>query len=558
MPGEATIQTPERSPKGTGTAPELLMGKVLVVDDELPNRAYLRKLLEKRGCTVIEAPNGEEALVVSRAESPDIVLVDVMMPGWSGYEVCQRMKRDPLCRDIPVIMVTGRTDIEDVEQGFVAGAFDYIRKPYNPRELVARVRNSLNLKRSNDALRLWKQRMSRELEVAGALQRKLFSTSSLFGPGYEVHLAYQPSDAVGGDVFDVLPLPDGGLCVYAGDVAGHGVAPAMVASLLKAIIPEAVRDFAARGPAVVCREIEARFRHHVENPELYATLFLAILTPHDNRWCCLNCGHPDPILLSREGVDQSGLLSGRGDMPIGFVFSSVDARSPDQEVVAPALPGAKLMLITDGLFESRQWTTGEQCGPARLAETCLGVLRDPRMINPSQAVFDAVRQKGFALLEDDCSAVTVERVDPATVRLETYIPATLNAVADIAASADRLLRAEGWPEESAGRVQLALMEHGTNVVKHSRLPPGSTIFVQVRVVGLVCRILCRDRGCEWDFAGRLAASRGMPSDRESGYGLGIIQAVSAYREFSRRGDENVAFFAILRENDMATFKDANA
>lgn len=547
---EAARRPPEQAPAGPAprsSADEALAGRVLVVDDQILNRVYLRKLLAARGCEVTEAPDGATALAQIRKEPPDLALVDVVMPGESGYEVCRRMKADPLSQDIPVIMVTARTDIEDVEEGFIAGAFDYIRKPFNPRELIARVRNALDLKRSNEALRLWKQRMSRELEVAGSLQRKLFSTNPLFGPEFEVHMAYQPSHTVGGDVFDALPLPDGGLCVYAGDVAGHGVAPAIVASLLKAIITEATRDLAAFGPAAVCREIQSRFRYHVENPELYATLFLAILSPDRERWTCMNCGHPDPILVQPDGTDVSECLSGGGDTPIGFASSGREPYAADRQVTAPAACGSKLLLITDGLFEARQRDTGEQCGADRLAQIGRRVLRDACAINPAAAVFEALRAEGFELREDDCSALTVERIDPATVRLETQIPLALQAVAETAAQVDRLLRKEGWSEEAAGAAQLAVTEHGTNVVQHGRAPAGSHLFFQLRLTGPVCRMLFKDPGHEWDLTGRLEAMRQLPMDREHGRGLGIIEAVSSHAEFFRRENENIAFVAISRE-----------
>lgn len=538
----------DRRGAGGRATEKVLIGRVLVVDDEVANRAYLRKLLTERGCEVQEAANAGSALELARENPPDLALVDVVMPGVDGYEVCRRMKESPLTQDIPVIMVTAQTDIQDVENGFVAGAFDYIRRPFNPRELIARVRNALDLKRSHEALRVWKRRMSRELEVAGFLQRKLFSTNPLFGSAVEVHLAYQPSLSVGGDVFDALPLPDGGLCVYVGDVAGHGVAPAIVASLLKAIINETAREFAGYGPAAICREIQSRFRYYVGNPELYATLFFGILSPDRGWWTCMNCGHPDPILVSANGTDQSNLLTGGGDVPIGFSFKGDDSYATDRQVDAPAAPGSKLLLVTDGLLESRQQDTGVACGEARLAAIARRVLADPRMINPARAILDTLHAEGFLLSEDDCSVVVVERIDPATIRMETQIPLQLNAVADVAAQLSRTLQAEGWSDEAAGAAQVALMEHGTNVIRHGRAPADSTMFFRMRLTGPICRMMIQDRGREWDAADRLATAQRLPMDRENGRGLGIIHAVASHVEFFRRENNNIAFFAIPRQD----------
>ncbi|MFZ4395435.1 MAG: ATP-binding SpoIIE family protein phosphatase [Kiritimatiellia bacterium] len=530
------------------TAEKTLLGRVLVVDDEFANRAYLRLLLAARGCEVVEAPDGEAALAMVRKDPPDLALVDVVMPGGNGYDVCRRMKEDPRTQDIPVIMVTAQTGIEDVEQGFVVGAFDYIRKPFQPRELIARVRNALDLKRSNEALHLWKRRMSRELEVAGSLQRKLFSTDPLFDATVEVHMAYQPSLHVGGDVFNALPLPDGGLCVCVGDVAGHGVAPAMISALLKAIINEAVREFAAAGPAAICRAIQSRFRHDVQNPELYATLFLGILSPDRRRWTCMNCGHPEPLLVGADGADFSAQLNGRGGTPIGFSFDSSDDYEEAMQTEASAVPGSKLMLVTDGLIESRHQDTGEPCGEARLAGIGRRVLADPCAINPAAAILETLRAEGFPLSEDDCSVVVVERIDPASIGMEMQIALDLPAVAGAAAQLDRVLQGAGWSGERAGAAQLALMEYGTNVIRHGRAPVGSTIAFRMRLTGPVCRMTFRDQGRAWEMAEHLVSSQSLPMDRENGRGLNIIHAVSHHVVCFRRENNNIAFMAILRQD----------
>jgi anti-sigma regulatory factor (Ser/Thr protein kinase) len=260
----------------------------------------------------------------------------------------------------------------------------------------------------------------------------------------------------------------------------------------------------------------------------------------------MNCGHPDPILVTADGADVSGQLTGRGGMPIGFSSDDDEAYAADTQVEAAALPGAKLMLVTDGLIESRQQDTGAPCGEERLAAIGRRVLADPCAIDPAAAIFDALRAEGFPLSEDDCSVVVVERIDPATVRLETQIELDLSAVAETAAQVDRILQGAGWSGEASGAAQLALMEHGTNVIRHGRAPAGSTIAFRMRLTGPVCRMTFRDQGREWDMAERLAAAQSLPTDRENGRGLSIIHAVSLHVDFFRRENNNIAFFAIPR------------
>jgi CheY-like chemotaxis protein len=178
------------SEKTTSQVVQHLSGRVLVVDDELPNRLYLRKLLEARECEVFDAASGGEALTVAFKQLPDLILVDVIMPEMSGFELCDKLRKEPRTSHIPLIMVTAKSKIEDIETGFELGAMDYIRKPFNPRELILRVGNALALKRSNDALTIWNKRVARDLELAGAIQRSLFSDVPHFSHRFEARSVF--------------------------------------------------------------------------------------------------------------------------------------------------------------------------------------------------------------------------------------------------------------------------------------------------------------------------------------------------------------------------------
>ncbi len=114
--------------------------KILVVDDEADIRDVLKITLEAENYEVIEAENGEEALKAIQTKSPNLVLLDYKMPRMDGREVCRRIKKDILLRHLPIIMVTGKGDISDKIDGIEAGADDYIVKPFEPKELLARIR----------------------------------------------------------------------------------------------------------------------------------------------------------------------------------------------------------------------------------------------------------------------------------------------------------------------------------------------------------------------------------------------------------------------------------
>jgi diguanylate cyclase (GGDEF)-like protein/PAS domain S-box-containing protein len=117
-----------------------------VVDDEPTNIDILQAMLETEGFGVVSASGGEQALQIARRQPIDLVLLDVMMPGLSGYDTCRRLKADPVTREIPIIFVTAKSSAADVVEGFDAGAVDYVPKPFRHGEVCARVRTQLKLR----------------------------------------------------------------------------------------------------------------------------------------------------------------------------------------------------------------------------------------------------------------------------------------------------------------------------------------------------------------------------------------------------------------------------
>jgi putative two-component system response regulator len=127
-------------------------GRILVVDDDRANRRLMTRLLERAGHAVISTQDGGSAFAVVKHERPDLVLLDVIMPGISGFDVCRMLKRDPSTRLTPVVLVTALTGSHDRIHGLEAGADDFLSKPVNAEELEARVRSLVRLKRHTDDL----------------------------------------------------------------------------------------------------------------------------------------------------------------------------------------------------------------------------------------------------------------------------------------------------------------------------------------------------------------------------------------------------------------------
>lgn len=128
------------------------MKKILVVDDQKDNVFVLQERLTREGFEVLSAFDGPTCLTMASEESPDLILLDVMMPGMSGFEVCKKLTANEETKLIPVLLVTALTEAEDLKEGFQAGAFDYIKKPFNRVELIARIKSALSFRESQKVL----------------------------------------------------------------------------------------------------------------------------------------------------------------------------------------------------------------------------------------------------------------------------------------------------------------------------------------------------------------------------------------------------------------------
>ena len=126
--------------------------KVLVVDDNVQNLELLVAYLDVLACEVSTAVDGIEALEKVRQFSPDLILLDIMMPRMSGFEVCRKLKSDPRTRDVPIIMVTALNELGDIEQGVECGTDDFISKPVNRLEMITRVRSLLRVRHLKNEL----------------------------------------------------------------------------------------------------------------------------------------------------------------------------------------------------------------------------------------------------------------------------------------------------------------------------------------------------------------------------------------------------------------------
>lgn len=136
------------------------MEKILVVDDSPGNIRIVAAMLQPN-YNILAANNGVRAIKIAEDTQPDLILMDVMMPDMDGFTVCETLKKNPNTKDIPIIFITAKTELDDIVKGFSIGGCDYISKPFNPEELLVRVNTHIELKRSKELL----QKYIHELEL---------------------------------------------------------------------------------------------------------------------------------------------------------------------------------------------------------------------------------------------------------------------------------------------------------------------------------------------------------------------------------------------------------
>jgi len=205
---------------------ELSESRVLVVDDSEANVDVLVEALRGEYKLSV-AMDGEAALRAIEKNPPDIVLLDIMMPGIDGYEVCRRIRANEAWHDLPVMFLSSLEDARDKARGFEAGGNDYVTKPFEPLEVRARVGSLLRSKAYSDAV---KEAMARDLRIAREIQMGILPAdlgAATKGTGLDVAAILEPAREVGGDLYEVLHPAEDRVFVALGDVSGKGIPAAL-------------------------------------------------------------------------------------------------------------------------------------------------------------------------------------------------------------------------------------------------------------------------------------------------------------------------------------------
>ena len=404
---------------------------VLIAEDEKSTRIRLKSYLEKMGHGVVTAQNGAEAWEIFQNGDFPMVITDWMMPEMDGVELVRRIRGADRESYAYLILLTSRSEKDDIVEGMEAGADDFLGKPFDRNELRVRVgagerivklesdldqRNAEvqaaheRVLETNKQLETANARMKEDLLAAARIQHAFLPTEPPVYEGVSFAWDFHPCDELAGDMLNVIPFDDTRLGLYLLDVSGHGVRAALLAVTLSrmlsldstSIIREPVDDgsgFRVVPPA----QVAARLNHHFDDmgrTEQFFTMVYGILNVETNEYRYVTAGHPAPICLTRANEPQ--FIHGDG-FPIGITDTEFD------EFSITLGSGDRLYLYSDGIPDTTD-VNDDRYGADRLIEVLAGNHSRPLGDSLAALKHELEQWRGDAPVTDDVSILGAEFV----------------------------------------------------------------------------------------------------------------------------------------------------
>ncbi len=538
--------------------------KILVVDDEPANIFTLCSMLEPQGQYIVESTqSGLEAIDLAGNSAYDLVLLDVMMPDIDGYEACSRMKE--IKPDMPVVLVTALVDSQYLRKGFEAGAMDYIRKPVDELELLARVKSILQNKEAEDRIKELYSSLVRDLQVASRIQMHMLPPHFVIDSDINCSTGYSPSTQIGGDLFDIIKLSADNYFVYIGDISGHGAQAALLMSAVKSTIHIMIEERkGAITPAQFMNNLNQILCNQLfENN--YMTLLAGFIDLKNNTFTYFNAGHPPIIQYDIEGCKAIKCAS-KGSVPLGW-RAEVEYLESEQDVV-DIKSNHIYILFTDGIIECADQNREEFGLDGFLSLLENAILPQSSLALP-QKIKEWLSRAGFDTSVDDFSMLAFEAMtfNPNRFAFEVHkMPGaskkakktskysekiyTLDNVALAGSISERLTIERLWDNDLAAKVELTVNEFLTNIIVHGLPGVHRPIVVMELIFTKEEAMICfYDNGIEWE-----PKTGGNIEDifddidhlAESGRGIAIINSISRSLRRTRHTDINETIITISR------------
>ncbi|PKL17623.1 MAG: hypothetical protein CVV49_10225 [Spirochaetae bacterium HGW-Spirochaetae-5] len=329
---------------------------ILIVDDEPVNVQVLVNQLKLEGYTILTAENGMEAInIIQNSCVPDLMILDVMMPRMTGYHVCNIIREKFSLYQLPVLLLTAKNQIQDIVAGFEAGANDYLAKPFDRRELIARVDMLLTLKEAvSKHNRL--ESIHKELEIARRIQFSILPERLPDLPGLDIQVAYKPMDLIGGDFYDFHYVDNRRIGILVADVSGHGIPASLISSMVK--IAFYIQAQIYDQPDKLLMNIHNALYGKCETHFVAASYIFIDL----DRMKLLhsNAGH-SPLIILKKNTGEIITVKSKGKILGVFPIDACEMKEIDIE------SGDRIILYTDCVTETRN-ISGEYFGDERFDE----------------------------------------------------------------------------------------------------------------------------------------------------------------------------------------------
>jgi serine phosphatase RsbU (regulator of sigma subunit) len=369
--------------------------RILIVEDNPAGLEILQMRLEAHNYEIITATDGEAGLAMAKNNQPDLILLDIMMPKMDGIEVCRHIKGDHHMPFMPIIMVTAKADSKDVVAGLEAGGDEYLTKPVDQAALVARVKSMLRIKGLHDTVLEQSARLKAQLETATKIQTLFWPKIPQLEAGSHIWAVSVPASYVGGDLYDVIPLPDESLLVYVADVCGKGVPAALIMAALSTRI---------RSEALLQSEVDKLLESLnqtmfslISEEVLFATIVLARYWPSSGQMQFTVGGHLQPLWIVENGIGNFPALNG---ISLGI---QEHVHFDKKEIILS--PGESVLFFTDGIVEASN-ENNELFGNDRL----LGLLEQTTGPPWGNALLDLINNwRGNAPVSDDLTLLEIWR-----------------------------------------------------------------------------------------------------------------------------------------------------
>ena len=344
-------------------------GDILIVDDESANLQLLSELLDKEGYQVRPANSPQIAIDSALGQPPKLILLDVRMPDMDGFEVCRHLKQHERTRDIPIIFVSALQDVQDKIRGFEAGGVDYITKPFQELEVLARVDTHLTIHLLRREVQNQRDQLEHELEVVSEVQRRLLPKRLPRIKGLKLAVHYETSRYAGGDYYDIIEISDNLWGFMVADAEGHSTPAAVLMAMTCSLLHS--YNEPPTDPGEVLAYIN-RTLCKVAGPSFVTALY-AVFDAHQRTLKFAYAGHPAPMIF-RHAENKSFVLADKTVYPMGiYPYDHI----PVKETRLGS--GDRMLLYTDGVIE-RFDTEGNVYGKSRL----LKLLATDAANNPRQ------------------------------------------------------------------------------------------------------------------------------------------------------------------------------